>query len=115
MGESTARCSPRILPIKMKTNKQVWDIVRRIPAGRVATYGQVAKLAETNPRTVGQLLHKNLDPENIPCHRVVDRDGKISENFAFGGWREQRKRLVDEGVAFIDATHVDLKRHKWNS
>lgn len=98
-----------------KWQKITWSVVGRIPSGKVATYGQIAKIVGTTPRLIGQALHKNPDPTNIPCHRVVDRNGKIAENFAFGGAKEQRRKLVAEGVSFRDATHVDLKKHLWKT
>lgn len=91
-------------------SKKVYEVVRKISKGRVATYGGIAEMVGISPRLVGQALHNNPDPERIPCHRVVDRNGRIAENFAFGGWREQRRRLAEEGIAFIDAMHVDLKK-----
>ena len=71
----------------MNTFEKIYAVVRRIPRGRVATYGLVAALAG-NPRwsqVVGYALHVNPDPENIPCYRVVNRFGELSPSFAFGG------------------------------
>lgn len=82
------------------TARRVYDLVRAIPPGKVATYGQVAKLTGIkNPRYVGYLLHINPDPDRIPCHRVVNSQGKLSAAFAFGGAWEQASRLENEGVA----------------
>jgi methylated-DNA-protein-cysteine methyltransferase-like protein len=86
--------------------KKVYQVVRKIPSGRVATYGQVAKTAGTTPRVVGFALHANKD-EDTPCHRVVDRTGRLAPHFAFGGAHEQYLRLKSEGVAFADELHVD--------
>ena len=93
----------------------VYQLVRQIPKGRVATYGQVAsKLKMENgkwkisPRSVGFILHQNKSAD-VPCHRVVDRNGRIAKNFAFGGAKEQRNRLLAEGVVFANETHVDLQ------
>ena len=66
--------------------KRIYEAVKKIPAGKVATYGQVAAMAG-NPkmsRAVGNALHKNPDPENIPCFRVVNSKGELSGAFAFG-------------------------------
>lgn len=93
--------------------EKVYQIVRRIPKGKVATYGQIARLLDARAREVGWALHGNRDP-NIPCHRVVDRNGRIAENFAFGGAKEQRARLISEGVSFKDKMHIDIKRHLWS-
>lgn len=73
--------------------KRIYEAVKKIPAGKVATYGQVAAMAG-NPkmsRAVGNALHKNPDPENIQCFRVVNSKGELSGAFAFGGENEQKK------------------------
>ncbi|MBI2405447.1 MGMT family protein [Candidatus Microgenomates bacterium] len=100
--------------------EEIYAVVRKIPKGKVATYGQIAKQLKVqnaklkfNPRLVGRALHKNPYPKIIPCHRVVDRNGKIADSFAFGGAREQRKRLLEEGVGFKDTMHVDLGKCFW--
>lgn len=108
-------------------NTQVYDIVRQIPAGCVATYGQVAALAgrPRNARMVGYALHSNPEPGVIPCHRVVFRDGSLAPGFAFGGPDRQRALLESEGVAFTEASQqgnagadglrVDLSRCQWQA
>ncbi|MDO8503961.1 MAG: MGMT family protein [bacterium] len=111
--------------------QEVYEAVKKIPKGKVATYGEISEMinakclpagkagqmtngkSRITARMVGRALHNNPDPENIPCHRVVDRNGRIAESFAFGGAEEQRRRLVEEGVKFRDNTHVDLKRSLW--
>ena len=95
--------------------EQVYEVVQQIPAGMVATYGQVARLAGNprNARFVGFALHANPKPGIIPCHRVVFADGRICEGFAFGGPEAQRQLLEAEGVPFLDATHVDLAACHW--
>jgi len=111
--------------MKRKSNsgffEQVYRLVRKIPKGKVATYGQIALRLRSgplgsriniSPRTVGWALHANSDPQ-VPCHRVVNKDGRLAPNFALDGWREQKRRLLEEGVAFIDEMHVDLKRYLW--
>jgi methylated-DNA-protein-cysteine methyltransferase-like protein len=95
--------------------EQIYEVVRRIPRGRVATYGQVAALAG-NPRAsrvVGWALHDNPDPEHIPCHRVVNRFGGLSDAFAFGGKDEHQSRLEQEGVKVAEY-RVDLERYQWD-
>ncbi|MFI3206411.1 MAG: MGMT family protein, partial [Clostridia bacterium] len=79
----------------MNFYEKVYEIVRQIPLGKVATYGQIAMLAESPraSRAVGFALHKNPDPSTIPCHRVVNKQGKLAEAFVFGGINEQRIRL----------------------
>lgn len=84
--------------------KRIYEAVKKIPAGKVATYGQVAAMAG-NPkmsRAVGNALHKNPDPENIPCFRVVNSKGELSGAFAFGGENEQKKRLEADGIKVED-------------
>lgn len=97
----------------MNTYDKIYDVVRSIPNGRVATYGQVAILAGNAKlaRTVGNALHANPDPEAIPCHRVVNYQGKVAEFYSFGGPDAQRKRLEAEGVAFEKNGRVDLKKY----
>ena len=93
----------------------IYDVVRRIPYGRVATYGQIAMLAG-NPRwsrVVGYALHVNPDPEGIPCYRVVNRLGEPSPAFAFGGINQQILLLKNEGVEFTDG-RIDLNKYLWD-
>lgn len=93
----------------------IYDVVKRIPYGKVATYGQVAFLAG-NPkwsRVVGYALHVNPDPDSIPCYRVVNRFGEPSKAFAFGGLNEQIMLLRDEGVEVVDG-RVDLSKYLWD-
>ena len=90
--------------------ERIYNVVKKIPEGRVATYGQVA-LAAGNPRwarVVGYALHCNPDPENIPCYRVVNREGRVSPAFVFGGMNVQIEMLKADGVRFLDETHVDM-------
>ena len=95
--------------------ERIYEVVRKIPRGNVATYGQIAALAG-NPRwarVVGYALHVNPEPGKIPCHRVVNRDGKTTPAFAFGGEDVQRNLLESEGIVFsLDGT-VDLKEYLW--
>jgi methylated-DNA-protein-cysteine methyltransferase-like protein len=94
--------------------ERVYEMVKRIPKGKVSTYGMIAKsigLKKVNPRYVGYLLHNNPDSKLIPCHRVVDRNGKVAEKYAFGGWKVQKEKLIHEGVNFIGLKRVDLKRY----
>ena len=97
------------------TFERIYNVVRQIPFGRVATYGQVAMLAG-NPRwsrVVGYALHVNPDPQTIPCFRVVNRLGEVSSAFAFGGENVQIGLLKDEGVEFLPDGRVDLARYQW--
>ncbi len=95
--------------------KKIYEVVSRIPKGKVATYGLVARMAG-NPRwsrVVGYALHNNPAPGVIPCHRVVNREGKVAESFAFGGSDIQRKMLEDEGIVFEADGHIDLEKYLW--
>lgn len=93
--------------------EKIYDVVQTIPKGRVATYGQVALLAG-NPRwarVVGYALHVNPRPGEIPCHRVVNREGRVADAFAFGGGETQRALLEKEGVIFESDGRIDLKKY----
>ncbi len=95
----------------MNTFDKIYNAVCLIPKGKVATYGQVA-LKAGNPRwarVVGYALHNNPAPGVIPCHRVVNKQGKIAEAFAFGGGEAQRALLEAEGVTFLPDGSIDLK------
>lgn len=93
--------------------KRIYEAVKKIPYGHVATYGQVAELAgdKNMARAVGNALHKNPDPENIPCFRVVNSKGELAGAFAFGGERVQAELLEAEGVEVIDGK-VDLQKYQ---
>lgn len=94
--------------------ERIYEAVKLIPAGSVATYGQVAEAAGNRrlARVVGYALHANPRPGEIPCHRVVKKDGEVSRAFAFGGARRQAELLRAEGVEFTDASHVDMARFR---
>ena len=99
------------------TYERIYKVVKSIPEGRVATYGQVAFLAGNVmlARTVGNALHVNPNPSTIPCHRVVDRYGRVAQKYAFGGASAQRLRLETEGIVFDKNGRVDLKRYGINN
>ena len=100
----------------MTTFERIYEQVRRIPRGKVATYGQIAILAG-NPRwarVVGYALHSNPDPEGIPCYRVVNRLGGLAPAFAFGGLEVQAELLRADGVEVREDNTVDLERYLWN-
>ena len=92
--------------------KRIYEAVKKIPKGHVATYGRIAEMAgETKmARAVGNALHKNPDPEHIPCFRVVNSKGELSGAFAFGGENEQARRLMADGVEVVNGK-VDLKKY----
>ena len=89
---------------------KVYEFVKNIPRGKVATYGQIAlHLGNRNfARVVGNILHNNPNQEYIPCHRVVNAQGRLSQSYAFGGIEAQRRLLESEGVVFKNEQVVDL-------
>lgn len=99
----------------MTTFEKIYEQVKLIPYGKVATYGQIAIMAG-NPhwsQVVGYALHVNPDPQNIRCYRVVNRFGEVSKAFAFGGENEQIALLRAEGVEVDENGRVDLKKYGW--
>lgn len=92
--------------------KRIYEAVKKIPKGHVATYGKVAELAgdAKMARAVGNALHKNPDPEHIPCFRVVNAKGELAGAFAFGGESVQAQLLEADGVEVINGK-VDLKKY----
>ena len=93
-------------------SKRVYEAVKKIPYGRVATYADVAQMAGNKKmaRAVGNALHKNPDPDNIPCYRVVNSKGELSGEFAFGGPGAQAERLREDGVEVLNG-RVDLEKY----
>jgi methylated-DNA-protein-cysteine methyltransferase-like protein len=91
--------------------ERVYEVVKKIPEGKVMTYGQVAgKLGTKDARRIGHALHANKDSGKVPCHRVVNKEGRLAPGYAFGGPNEQKMRLVAEGVKFLDDIRVDLQK-----
>lgn len=92
--------------------KRIYEAVKKIPKGHVATYGQIAEMAG-NPRmsrAVGNALHKNPDPLHIPCFRVVNSKGELAGAFAFGGGKAQAELLRADGIEIVDGK-VDLEKY----
>lgn len=99
--------------------ERVYTVVREIPFGKVATYGQIARLCGSprSSRAVGYALHVNPLPGIIPCHRVVNREGRLAPAFAFGGAEVQKDLLEREGVAvYKDGSlyYVDINKYRWD-
>ena len=92
----------------------VYDAVKRIPMGKVATYAQIALMSGHRgaARAVGNALHVNPFFGTVPCHRVVNASGYLAPDFAFGGPDNQRRMLEDEGVEVTDG-RVDLAAYQW--
>ncbi len=95
----------------MNTFNLVYDIVAKIPKGKVTTYGALARQVGINPRVVGFALHVNQNPDRVPCHRVVNAKGMISSGFAFGGPDGQKRLLLKEGVKLDANGVIDLNKY----
>lgn len=96
---------------KENTFSRIYDVVRRVPPGKVATYGLVAALAG-NPRlarVVGYALHVCPPESCVPCHRIVNRLGETAPGFEL-----QRPMLEGEGVVFTPEGTVNLKKYLWD-
>ncbi len=93
---------------------KIYEIVKQIPYGQVATYGQIASLVGNKKyaRVVGYALHQNPNPDEIPCFRVVNRFGQVSKAFAFGGENQQIGLLEQEGIQIVEG-RVDLETYGW--
>ena len=94
---------------------RVYAALRQVPRGYVVTYGQLACAigAPRCARQVGFALHANPQPIVIPCHRVVNREGKLAPAFAFGGVDVQAQLLREEGVEVREDNTVDLKKYAY--
>ena len=92
--------------------RRIYEAVKKVPRGYVATYGQVAELAgdKKMARAVGNALHKNPDPDSIPCYRIVNSKGELAGEFAFGGAGEQAKLLIADGIE-VENGRVDLEKY----
>lgn len=92
--------------------KRIYEAVKKIPKGKVATYGQIAKMAgnERMSRAVGNALHKNPEPDKIPCYKVVNSKGELASEFVFGGRDVQAKLLEAEGIEVVN-NKVDLNKY----
>lgn len=94
--------------------EKVYTLTRKIPFGKVITYGQIAQMVG-NPkasRAVGMCMSRNPDNKDVPCHRVVASDGRLT-GFAFGGITEKHKKLLKEGIKII-GNKVDLVNFQWH-
>ena len=102
--------------MKTDLSARVYAYLQRIPDGKVVTYGQIAADLG-NPRlsrVIGTILHQNPDPDRIACFKVVNREGQLAENFAFGGIGAHKARLIASGVE-VEGDRVDLRRYQWES
>ena len=92
--------------------KEAYELLLEIPDGKVTTYGRIGELLGSRyyARAVGNALHNNPDGDKYPCYKVVNSNGRLSENYAFGGIEAQKKRLEAEGIEVIDYK-VNLKKY----
>lgn len=95
--------------------EEVYELIKTIPYGKVTTYGDIAKALgrPRSARIVGYALHVNPDPQNIPCYKVVNKDGFLTPAFAFGGEDAQRERLESENIV-VENGRVDLNKYRHN-
>ena len=98
----------------MTINEKVYMYLTAIPRGKVVTYGQIAMYLgnKSLARAVGNILHNNPNEDLYPCYRVVDRKGKLSKHFAFGGIEKQKEKLEKDGIEVIEYT-VDLDKYQF--
>ena len=91
--------------------ERVYEEVRKIPEGKVMTYGQIAsRIGTRDARRVGHALHANKEGSGVPCHRVVNKEGKLAPGYVFGGPNEQKMRLLAEGVKFFKVMVIIFHR-----
>jgi len=97
--------------------EKIWRAVRRIPAGRVATYGQIAEIAgfEGHARQAGYALHHLPSASDVPWHRVLNARGEVSARSSGDSHELQRLLLEGEGVTFDGRGRVDLARYRWHA
>jgi len=99
------------------TYDRIYDVVRQIPPGQVATYGQVAELAGLigQPRLVGYALYRvDMETSDVPWQRVINAKGEISHSRRrHGSDHRQRTLLEAEGIDFSAQGKIDLKRYRW--
>ncbi len=95
--------------------RKVYEVVAKIPAGKVATYGQIAEMLDdpSAAREVGYAMSRVPASHKLPCHRVVNRTGALAPEYAFGGQAKQRAMLEAEGITFISGDRIDMTRHLW--
>lgn len=120
MNNTSGPDGPDVFSVKLLImsgfNEKVYELVMRIPEGKVYTYGRIAADIGIpgGARAVGNALHVNPYMGVVPCHRVVSSTGRTAEHFGFGGHTVQREMLLKENVPFLDERHVDLKACLWD-
>lgn len=99
----------------MNIFEKIYKIISLIPKGKVMTYKQIADiLGIKNPQIVGFALHQNKNPEKIPCHRIVKNNGSLAKGYVFGGKKEQKRKLKEDGVIFLENGKIDFEEHLFN-
>ncbi|HWT74850.1 MAG TPA: MGMT family protein [Mobilitalea sp.] len=95
--------------------EKVYDIVANIPEGQVATYGQIAQMAGSQyaARIVGYAMNRAPEERNLPCHRVVNKEGHMAPGNVFGGQDVQRSVLEKEGITFLENGCINMEKHLW--
>jgi methylated-DNA-protein-cysteine methyltransferase-like protein len=93
--------------------ERVWRIARQIPRGKVATYGQIARIVGTTPRAVGFAMAACPASARVPWQRVVNARGEVSARAAGEGEARQRRLLREEGIALDRRNRVDLSKWSW--
>ena len=95
--------------------EKVYEFLTTIPKGKVVTYSQIAEYLGNKKlaRVVGNILHNNPDKDKYPCYKVVDRNGKLSKHFAFGGIEKQKEKLEEDGI-IVENHKVDLVKYKYD-
>lgn len=96
--------------------EKVYEYLRTIPKGKVVTYGQIAEYLGNKKlsRAVGNILHSNPDGDKYPCYKVVDRNGRLSEHYTFGGIEKQKEKLENDGIA-VENYRVDLDKYRYGN
>lgn len=95
--------------------QKVYDYLRKIPKGKVVTYGQIGEYLGNKKyaRVIGNILHNNPDPIKYPCYKVVNSKGELAFNFnGEDGINTQKKRLIDDGIK-VEGYKVDLSKYQW--
>lgn len=94
--------------------EKVYELLTTIPKGKVVTYSQIGEYLGNKKfaRTVGNILHDNPDEYKYPCYKVVDRNGNLSKNYAFGGIERQKEKLEADGI-IVNNYKVDLSIYKY--
>jgi methylated-DNA-protein-cysteine methyltransferase-like protein len=108
--------SSKDIPVKLtEFSRKVMALVKKIPKGKVATYGQIAALAGKphGARGVGWILHSSTRAHDLPWQRVLNSKGRISFDSRSAEFKEQKKLLVSEGIRFSDGNQIDLDRFQW--